>query len=76
MPAYPERIDEELAFTPPQEPPKSLTVEESPLGLICGLCGGPIGVGEPVTGLLAGDLAHRFRTTCEYQLELDLLEAI
>lgn len=37
--------------------------------LICGLCGGEIGIGWPVVQLAAGDLAHRYRTECDWYRE-------
>ena len=38
--------------------------------MMCVLCHGPIGAGEPVLVYPEG-LAHRFRTTCEDVRELD-----
>lgn len=33
--------------------------------IVCVLCGGPIGMGEPVV-IYENGLAHRFRTTCDW----------
>ncbi len=42
--------------------------------ILCKLCGGKIGQGEPVVTVGDG-LAHRFRATCEYERDKSALQA-
>ncbi len=42
--------------------------------LKCVICGGPIGTGEPVIQTTLGP-AHRFKTTCEFELEAEKVRA-